>query len=221
MESLNEEEIKALAVQLSCPQGEMGTVVAERMHTNNRQMTWNTIKSLDLKNNDTVLEIGPGAAAHVPSVLNTAKNISYHGLDISELMVQEAQKINAGNISKKSAFFHLYDGTHIPLPDALFDKVMTVNTIYFWEHPDKLLKEIKRVMKPEAVFCICFGKKKFMEQLPFTKYGFKLYSSEKAQELITNAGFKILKATDVSDQVKVNEDKTMERFFSILTVQKT
>ncbi len=221
MDALNEEEIKTLAAQLSCPQGEMGTVVGERMHTNNLQMTLNTFKSLNLKNNDRVLEIGPGAAAHVPLILNTAKNISYHGLDISELMVQEAQNINIENISKKNAFFHLYDGTHIPFPDALFDKVMTVNTIYFWEHPDKLLKEIKRVMKTKAVFCICFGKKEFMEQLPFTKYGFRLYSSEKAQELITNAGFEILKATDVSDEVEVNEDKTMERFFSILTVRKT
>jgi len=217
---MTEEEIKALALQLGCPQGEMGIAVAGHMHQNNLQMTLHTIESLELKSNDSLLELGPGAAAHVAQLMETSGIQNYTALDISELMVEEAKKLNAGYLQENKASFHLYDGTHIPFPDASFDKVMTVNTIYFWENPIKLLKEIQRVMKPKAVFSICFGKKDFMEQLPFTKYGFKLYSPKEAKELVTAAGFEFINTTDLTDQISIDDEMVMERFFNILKVRK-
>jgi hypothetical protein len=71
-----------------------------------------------------------------------AENLKYYGLEMSELMFQGARQINRNFVSQKQAFFSLYDGNVIPFGNAAFDKIFTVNTIYFWQGPEKLLLEI-------------------------------------------------------------------------------
>ncbi|MHC0443676.1 class I SAM-dependent methyltransferase, partial [Flavobacterium sp. 3-210] len=80
-------------------------------------------------------------------------------------MFQEARKINRNFVSQKQAFFSLYDGNKIPFEDETFDKVFTVNTIYFWQKPEDLLSEIYRVLKPNGNFCLTFAEEDFMKKL--------------------------------------------------------
>src|SRR5690606_19647135 len=79
----------------------------------------------------------------------------------------------------------------LPFRDAAFDKVFTVNTLYFWEEPELQLSEIRRVLRPTGIFCLAIASKAFMETLPFSRYGFRLYSPEEASQLLANNGFTI------------------------------
>ncbi len=67
--------------------------------------------------------------------LKQAKNIRFFGLEISKTMQQEAESINKNLLNQAHIEFQLYDGKTISFQDNSFDRIMTVNTVYFWENP--------------------------------------------------------------------------------------
>ena len=66
---------------------------------------------------------------------------------------------------------------NLPYEDGVFTKVLSVNTVYFWEEPAWLLAEMCRVLTAGGRVCLSFCEKDFMKTLPFTKYGFALYDA--------------------------------------------
>lgn len=213
---LTETELQELAKQLRCPDGENGIKVGEMMNFTNSNIIVKSIESLDLQNNDTVLEIGPGNGSHVKDII-TAKEIEYHGIDISETMVTEAQKLNAG---LNSVFFHLSDGNKIDFDADTFDKIFTTNTIYFWQHPAEYTNEIKRVLKPGGILSIGFIPKSTMEKIPFAKFGFVLYDIETVSKLLESSGLSVLSAVTEKEFVTSNSGEQIEREFVILSAKK-
>ncbi len=139
---------------------------------------------------------------------------------MSELMFQEARQINRNFVSQKQAFFSLYDGNTIPFEDELFDKIFTVNTIYFWQKPEELLSEIYRVLKPNGNFCLTFAEEDFMKKLTFTQFEFELYSTEKAQELIKKSDFKIVHTETQTEKVKSKTGELVDRAFTTIVLEK-
>lgn len=63
-------------------------------------------------------------------------------------MVAEATARNSSPPPSTSVRFELYDGSVFPFGDEGFDRLFTVNTIYFWEDPAHTLSEVHRVLKP-------------------------------------------------------------------------
>jgi SAM-dependent methyltransferase len=217
---MTEEALKELAGQLRRPEGDKGKEVAQMMHETNIGMTLNAIQHLALQDQDTILELGHGNAAHLAYLLGQAAGLSYQGLDISALMQEEARQINQSFVAERQASFALYDGVQIPFPDDTFDKAFTVNTIYFWESPQALLAEIYRVLQPGGVFCLTFAAADFMKQLPFTTYGFDLYDVARAQELVAGTAFRLIDTDLQEEQVKSNTGELVTRNFATLSLQK-
>lgn len=206
-------DFKALAAQLSKPEGDMGIKTAEHMNISNADMTRHAVHLLDCGDNDQVLEIGPGNGHFASYVLAKGPKIVYTGVDISKTMVVTAREINKHHIAAGRVTFQHVDGIHLPFSDQTFDKVFTVNTLYFWTEPAKQLAEIKRVLKPTGIFVLAIASKAFMEQLPFTAYGFTLYTPEEAQKLLLTNGFDLLdtkvraqKITGAAKQEMVREE---------------
>ena len=210
-----EEQLKEMAMQLSCPSGDNGVGVANLMHDTNFGMTKSTIDALNIVANDSVLELGHGNGKHISQITQAATAVSYYGLEISELMQQEAAALHITNSS-----FYSYDGENIPFEDEKFNKAMTVNTIYFWKNPIKLLDEIYRVLKTDGLFCITFAQKDFMEMLPFTQHGFNLYDNQKLEDLIQQSSFKLINFSAHTEQVRSKADEMVERPYTVATLQK-
>jgi len=213
----SEEELKNIAKQLSCPEGEHGIKTGEMMHTSNIGMTTSAIEALDLKSNETVLEIGHGNGGHIAQLLSKAENLKYYGADISETMITEAEKINQDFIDKGTVHFELTDGAMLPFESNQFDKIFTVNTLYFWSNPSGYLNEIKRTLKPNGIFSLCFADKTFMQNLPFTSYGFTLYEVEKVMQLLEEAGFTIKDTAKKLEQVQSKTKEKIEREYYVVT----
>ena len=193
---MDKSTLQAIALQLRRPQGEYGTQIGERMNVTNRYINLHTIDALELKNGDTVLEVGPGNGFFVKDILSAGDSISYTGCDFSELMVEEATRNNLGFVDEGRAVFHLSSADKLPLEDGSFDKVFTINTVYFWEDPKKVLAEFKRVMKPAGELLIAVRPKHLMEEYPFTKYGFNLYSNEELEKMLTDNGFTVVETIE-------------------------
>lgn len=211
------DDLKELAKQLGNPEGEKGIEVANMMNATNIGMTKHAIESLNLDKDDVVLELGHGNCGHLSFLMKQAENLKYFGLEISELMQQEAIKSNQNYIENNSAEFELYNGTEIPFDDESFDKIFTVNTLYFWQNPDLLLNEIYRILKPNGILALTFADKSFMEKLPFTTFGFNLYSLKDAEELLQKNQFKILNSISQNEKVFSKTNEMVNRtFFTVL-----
>lgn len=218
--SHDNEHLKKLAIQLSCPQNEEGIEVANMMHDSNIGMTRKTIAALNITKGDLILELGHGNCKHLPEIINQAENTSYYGLEISELMKKQAAENNIAAMQGNRASFHLYNGNTIPFSANTFDKILTVNTIYFWENPEALIQEIYRVLKPEGRFAIGFADKDFMESLPFTAYGFDLYSKERIYSLAERTNFNIVDINSFTEKIKSKAGDEVERLFYVAVAEK-
>lgn len=213
---LSENELQELARQLRCPDGDTGLKVGEMMNFTNSNIINKAIESLNLKDTDTILEIGPGNGAHVKDIISKA-NVGYFGIDISETMIAEAEKLNA---DLYNASFYLTNGEHIPFSENHFDSAFTCNTIYFWKNPQEYANEIARVLKPDGLLSIGFIPDSTMQKIPFAKYGFTLYNIETVSRLVTAAGLTVVSANTDTEMVMSNSGEQIEREFVILTAKK-
>lgn len=216
---MDNENLKILARNLANPQGEKGIEIGEMMNATNIGMTLESIKTLLIEDNEVVLEIGHGNADHVKSIVNKAQNIHYTGIDISETMHYEAKRLNEE--FKNQAEFVLYEGKKLPFEDKTFDKIFTVNTVYFWEEPVDFLNEIHRVLKDNGTFVLTFGQRNFMEKLPFTQFDFILYNTDEMEQTVSKSHFKRMKISEKEEEVKSKTgNETITRNYTVLTIKK-
>ena len=216
----NSARFKLIADQLKCPTGDAGLETASHMAENNHNMILQTIAEMKLREYDTILEIGPGGGHHVSALFNEIGNLDYYGVDISQLMIDEATRVNQSLFRVGNLSFSLSDGQTIDFSANFFDKIFTVNTLYFWKDPAGYTQEILRVLKFGGLFYLAFATKDFMEKLPFTQYGFQLYDIRDAEELLVNNGFKIADVVRRTEKVKLSAELNADREFIILVAQK-
>lgn len=217
---LTENELKELASQLSFPKGEMGVAVADNMNLTNINMTLSTIEALGLCNDEKALELGHGNGGHLGSLFNLAREVHYTGLEISELMHEEAKARNHLFIESGKASFRLYDGSVLPFSDNSFDKIFTVNTLYFWKQPAAFLNELHRILVPGGTLCIGFAWKTFMETLPFTAYGFELYDEARINALVSLSLFELHDVINHRETIRSKIGEEVEREYAVLRLKK-
>lgn len=186
---MQEEQYKQMAAQLRQPTGEGGLATAEMMNKGNAQMNRDAIKAVSAEAGDRILELGMGNGYFVKEILNVDPSVGYTGCDFSELMVSEAAKMNAEWVEKGQAEFVFGDVAALPFEDGGFNKIFTVNTIYFWEDVSRAFAELKRMLSPGGKLFLSFRPKYQMEKYPFTQYGFKMYGKEDVEQLLVANGF--------------------------------
>jgi len=220
MGNLSEQELKELASQLSHPKGENGIATAKSMNVANDNMIRNVINQIDIFDSINILEIGPGNGLHIKYLFEKNPNINYIGIDVSELMVQEATKLNSEFTNNGKAIFELTDGEIIEKENNSINAIFTVNTLYFWKNPKQYLQELFRVLKNDGQLILGFVPKSTMEKIPFTKYGFELYDNENVQNLLEEIGFKIDKIISETEEVLSNTGDKKIRTFTVLKALK-
>lgn len=215
-------DFRQVAAQLRMPDGEDGIKTARYMGVNNQNMIRRTIEQLEMQIDETILEIGYGGGQHLSDLLSKVSGICYRGIDISLTMQQMAVEHNK-EVGGNYAFLQAdpLDGLlSLPFADNTFDKIFTVNTIYFWDNALAQAKEIFRVLKPGGLFIATFGSRDFMEGLPFTQYGFELYDAAKAIGLLQVAGFNVKDPIAETELVPGMEGEGIQRDFILLPAGK-
>lgn len=166
------------AAQLRCPHGDTGKALGQAMNLRNLPMIINAYAALDLQPHARILEIGYGNGGLLGYILSLADNLHYSGVETSPLMHAEALAFNQPFIAAGLAAYHHYNGTQLPFAAQSFDNIISINTLYFWEHPAALLAETCRVLKSGGRLCLSFCDKNFMQTLPFAAHGFTLYDRD-------------------------------------------
>lgn len=189
---MNEQDFKQMAAQLRKPSGEEGVKISSWMNQGNLQINHDTLKILNADAEEAILEIGMGNGFFVQEILKDNPLVKYCGCDFSDVMVAESKKINAPWVQNKQAEFIQASVDNLPFEKNSFDKVFTLNTIYFWDNEPAALSELKRVLKADGLLIITLRPKRQMITYPFTKYGFNMFSKEDVVELLEKNGLTVL-----------------------------
>lgn len=215
-----EEKFEELAKQLKNPFGEKGLQVAQMMSDTNTAMTLNTVDLLNLRPDDLLLELGHGNCQHLKNIFERETDIKYHGLEVSDLMHIEAKRINQEYIKLGKAFFHKYEGGILPFAKESFEKIFSVNTIYFWNDTPRMFDELFRVLRRFGILNVTFAEKIFMTTLPFSRFGFTLYGQEEVIEFALKSGFKHLKTQIHTESIQSKSGDIVNRKYLITSFLK-
>ncbi|MCG8391950.1 MAG: class I SAM-dependent methyltransferase [Pseudomonadales bacterium] len=182
-----------LAAQLRCPNGDDGQQVADNMNTHNQPIITATYEALALKGGESVLEIGPGTAGHLPALLARTADLDYTGLDLSADMVNAATAIHAHLPGVRFVEGDLHQP---PLPTGHYQAIVAINVVYFWNPLAPALQALLTLLRPGGQLCLGLRDHRSMSTLPVFQHGFLTYQGPDLQEALEQAGFE-----DVSLQI--------------------
>lgn len=193
------EELKFIAAQLRKPSGEFARKVADKMNVGNRPLYDLMIQTMGIGENESVLEIGFGSGAHFRELISQADGVQICGIDYSEEMLNFAQQYNRDATESGQLKLALGNSDNLPFKESQFDKIFCNMVIYFWDNPEQHLSEIHRVLKPDGKFFTGMRTRKSMLELPFTKFGFNLYSKEEWMTIMEENSFNVQNTTSKID----------------------
>jgi ubiquinone/menaquinone biosynthesis C-methylase UbiE len=192
-------DYKAVAEQLRKPDGDFGRKIAENMNVSNHLINKYTIQNLAINAGDNILEIGMGNGFFVKDILAAKEDVKYTGCDFSETMIAEATKLNQAFVQSGQAGFILANAAKSPFADNSFDKIFSINTIYFWDNPAAQLAEIHRLLKTNGLLAIGLRPAHVMQNYPFTQFGFTLYSKADVTQLLEANNFKVKNIIEIQE----------------------
>jgi SAM-dependent methyltransferase len=163
-----------------------------------------------------ILEIGFGNGKLLSDVMNLAPDLTYDGIDISDLMVAEATAFNRALVAGGSATFHRASSTAIPFDAGTFDLAVAVNTIYFWPEPVRDLAEIRRVLKPDGVLGLAAMTPAGAAHLTASGEPFRTYDDAQLRSLLAEAGFTRVEIEPYREDASQPGGRTIQRVFHLV-----
>jgi ubiquinone/menaquinone biosynthesis C-methylase UbiE len=182
---------KFIARQLRKPSGFFGKYFLTHMlNRSNKAMNDQVLHLLQVQQDDRILEIGFGGgdlltrmAQNIGDGLITGIDFSSDVIDIGEKRFQPL--LDAGKLE-----IHHADAGSLPFDANSFNKVCTVNTIYFWPDVEQVLQELLRVLQSKGLIIISLTTRESMNKLgEITRHGFIKYSAEDIKQLLGKVGF--------------------------------
>lgn len=210
-----------LSKQLRCPSGIEARQIGENMFQSNRNMIFETIDLLKIYPQSKIFEIGFGNGMHLPYLFDKETTLKYEGIEISEAMTKEANENNKELISSGQVKFCCTPEFKFSLvTPSSFNCCFSVNTIYFWDNPQKYFDEIFRILEAKGSIAISFMSKSFGEGLPFTKTGFTFYEIEEVEEFLHNSGFINIQSICSTEDAISKDGRQVKRSFVITSANK-
>ena len=155
---LRQRAIDTVRAQFGRPTGlwgrAAGLLMAHRP-SNRRRNAW-AVSLLDVQRDDRVLELGFGPGLAIRELSRIAAEGYVCGIDHSELMLRWARRRNADGLRRGVVDLRLGSVDELPAFDALFDKILAVNTMVFWREPVARLAELRRLLRPGGLIAVAY-----------------------------------------------------------------
>ena len=180
----------------------------ESMEQEHRPIVEPMLAMMQFSTTETILDVGCGGGWLVRELASRVPQGRAVGMDLSDEMLARARR-NPANV--RNAEFIVGSVDTIPRPDATFDKVISIESSYYWPDPAAGVREIFRVLRPggsawilinyyrDNPYCHQWSK---LIQIPM-----QLLSGEEWAELFRNAGF-----TEVAHRRIVDPTPTPETY---------
>jgi ubiquinone/menaquinone biosynthesis C-methylase UbiE len=178
-----------IANQLGFPTGLFGKLLIRFLNHNNALMNDLVLQVLNLQSGDRILEIGFGGGYLIEQIANTALPSLIVGIERSQDAIVLCKQKFRDRINQSKIEFYLADAIELPFFNASFNQICTVNTIYFWVEPSKVLAECFRLLDANGKLVICYNSKDFLKKQKFAEHGFICYEVEEIEAILKISGF--------------------------------
>lgn len=167
-----------------------GKIMVKGMNKGHEKLATWARTFLDIKEDDSVIDLGCGGGRNVQYFLTKAKYV--YGIDYSKMSVQVSSDLNRKEIEAGRCKIFEGDVSEIPFENESLNIVTAFETIYFWKDLEKVFKEIHRVLVKGGIFLICnegssrenSNIKKWADMLDFN-----VYTGDTLVEILEKVGF--------------------------------
>ncbi|WP_022666152.1 class I SAM-dependent methyltransferase [Desulfospira joergensenii] len=176
---------KFFSRQARKPSGLFGRLISSQIfEKGNAELNDLMFEALGRCDDERILEIGFGPGKLIQEIADRSDPAMIEGIDFSKPMLDIAAKKNRIHIQNGKVRLHLGDFDTAPFDGKGFDKIFTVNTVYFWKNPESTVSRISGLLRPGGRIFIGLHEKKEMEKLPLDRDVFQYYSMEELKELL-------------------------------------
>lgn len=152
---LGNDEINSYITEIGnprCPNGYLGEEMLDRMNDSHFVLTNWGLSFVNFNKTDIVLDIGCGGGMTINTILKSADMV--YGIDYSETSVNKSIEFNKEYVDSGRANILLANVEKMPFKDKAFDKIVTVESFYFWPNHVDNLKEVRRILKDNGKFVL-------------------------------------------------------------------
>lgn len=178
-----------MAEQFRMPSGPMAPAVAASLNRRNHGLIQESITALDVRSGHRTLDVGFGGGLSLVLLATAAADGHVAGVDPSAEMVERARRLLAPPVSAGHMTLELGAAEALPLPDRSFDRVLTCQTVYFWDDLGRGLTELLRVLVPGGRVAVAMMPRALQEYFEFAELGYRVMSHEQLMAAMDESGF--------------------------------
>jgi len=176
----------------------------EEMEAHHISITEQTLALMSLKPGERVLDLGCGAgwaSRLIAKAVDSAERAGQViGLDVSDEMIRRAR---AGSVDHDNLMFVVGSAQQVPWEENFFDKVLSVESFYYYADQERALAELFRVMAPNSELYILINlysdnhySLRWVEEL---KVPVQVHSEQEYIEMLQRHTFEEVRALRVPD----------------------
>lgn len=147
------------------------------------------LDAMAVESGERVLELGCGTGRLICEMAKSIDRGYIEGVDFSDAMVAIAEKRNRRSIASGQVKITRGDFDELEYERGCFNKVCSVNTVYFWPRPESTARKIASVLAPGGAVALAFEDIVHLQKRRLSAEIFRLYAVEEVRELLSNAGF--------------------------------
>ena len=180
-----------IARQAAHPSGLFGRVLGAIMAVETRSLNDEVLRRLAAAPDERILEIGFGHGRTLERAAKASPGARFAGIDHAEDMVAALSHRARRLVQEGRLELRAGDSSALPWPDATFDGVFAVHTIYFWQDAARHLSEIHRVLRSRGRLVLAY-----MDRTPEVEALappdiYHLRSRDEVRALLATAGFEL------------------------------
>lgn len=177
------------------PHGSAGEEMLRGMNEHHYAVTGWALDFLDIREDSRVLDIGCGGGETLRRMAERVKSGHLTGADYSPLSVRLSTELNRNSIDSGKMDVVNASVSDLPFDDNSFDRIITVESFYFWPDPADDLREVYRVLDKDGIFLITAdinGDARLSDEdvENIEKYGLFNPTVQQFRELLEGAGFR-------------------------------
>lgn len=176
------------------PTGDAGIEMLKRMNESHFEVTGWALSKWDIRENHDVLDIGCGGGRTLNRISEKIVSGSLTGVDYSETSIRASEEYNRELLNKGMLTLVNASVENLPFEDGAFDRIITVESFYFWPDPVENLKEVRRVLRKDGHFMLVadiYGREDLSEHQRenIAEYDLTNPTIDEFRQLFEKAGF--------------------------------
>jgi ubiquinone/menaquinone biosynthesis C-methylase UbiE len=187
-----------------------------KMERHHLDITQKTLRLMELTPGDRILDLGCGSGWATRMLARLAAEGQVVGIDISDAMVKQAQ---TESVQFPNIEFRVGSAAQIPSEDNSFDKVLSVESFYYYPDQERALDELFRVMAPKGRLFILINlytdNQYSLQWVPKLKVPVHVRSAAEYVEMLGAHGFENAEYRQIPDDTPTPENYKTTSFHSL------